>query len=601
LPWRHLNRWTVKPLGELDVLIVDCQTTGATPALGSVLELGWGVVEGASGAIKHLQAHWIALPRGAFVGSQVRRLTGFDERDMGTALAPDEAWERLRASTSFAERMPTAIHFAKFELAFLRDWAERFEPRTSFPLEPVCVHTIACRLYPDLPRRSLRALSGFLGYGLDSARRCLGHVEATAHIWQKLLPELGARGIHTWEQLGDWLVTSLSTPPRSRKRRYPLPAARYRALPDEPGVYRLLRSNGDVLYIGKAASLRKRVASHFTSAFSRTERALEMLTQVSDIQVTRTASALEAALLENESIKAIQPPYNVQLVLGDARTWFIDPKLDTIAHAPSETHRHGPLPSTFSPRAFGAIFRLASGEEATRALRARAVAAPDRFAPGEQVFADGFAIFTERHELGYAATSKAGGARVTTAAPGEAEGARSPAQVRKLLVTAARKLILATRADPSRLDSEPENDSEAGASNTTELGAWDRDRVVRHLERGVLHGYQLLQRARWLCLLYDSIVVFREPGSEGARLLWVRGGQLGEARDVAPGEAAVRLVPTTPLAQRKGTFDRSQYDRLRTLTSELKRVLRDGGTAAVAVGPARWLTGDQLDGVLLWV
>ena len=591
----------MKPLAELDVLIVDCQTTGATPALGAVLELGWGVVEGASGAIQQLQAHWIALPRGAFVGSQVRRLTGFDEGEIGMALPPEEAWEKLRASTTFTERMPTAIHFAKFELAFLRDWAERFEPRTTFPFDAVCVHTIACRLYPDLPRRSLRALSGFLGYGLDAARRCLGHVEATAHIWQKLVPELGTRGIFTWEQLGDWLVTPLSAPPRSRKRRYPLPSARYRALPDEPGVYRLLRSNGDVLYVGKAASLRKRVASHFTSAFSRTERALEMLTQVSDVQVTRTASALEAALLENESIKAIQPPYNVQLVLGDARTWFIDRKLDAIASTPSETHREGPLPSTFSARAFGTILRVASGEEATRALRARAVGAPERYAPGEEVFAEGFTLFSERHGLGNAAASEAGDASSTTEAH-ETGGARSPSQVRKLLVTAARKLILATRADASPIDGQPEDDDpEGSASNTSELRGWDRDRVVRHLERGVLHGYQLLQRARWLCLLHDSIVVFREPGSERTRLLCVRGGQLAEARDLLAGESTARLVPTTPLAQRKGTFDRSQYDRLRTLTSELKRVLRDGGTAAVGVGPARWLTGHQLDGLLLWV
>jgi hypothetical protein len=464
------------------------------------------------------------------------------------------------------------------------------------------VHAIASRLYPDLPRRSLRALSGFLGFGLDSARRCLGHVEATAHIWQKLVPELGARGIHTWEQLGDWLVTPLSTPPRSRKRRYPLPSARYRALPDEPGVYRLLRSNGDVIYVGKAASLRKRVASHFTSAFSRTERALEMLTQVSDIQVTRTPSALEAALLENESIKALQPPYNVQLVVGDTRTWFIDRRLEAIANAPSDTHRAGPLPSTFSPRAFGAVLRVASGEEATRALRARAVGAPERFAPDEEVFAEGFAVFSERHGLGNAGAAEAGVASVITADRNEARGPRSESQARKLLVATARKLILATRADALRQSGEPENgDIEEGASDTGELRRWDRDRVVRHLERGVLHGYQLLQRARWLCLLYDSIVVFREPTSERSRLLWVRGGQLAEARDAVAGEPMARLVSTKPLTQRKGTFDRSQYDRLRTLTSELKRVLRDGGTVAIGVGPARWLTGQKLDALLLWV
>jgi predicted GIY-YIG superfamily endonuclease len=407
----------------------------------------------------------------------------------------------------------------------------------------------------------------------------LGHVEATAHIWQKLVPELAARGISTWEQLGDWLVNPIAAAPRSRKRRYPLPAARYRALADEPGVYRLLRSNGDVLYVGKAVSLRKRVASHFTSAFSRTERALEMLTQVSDIQVIRTASALEAALLENESIKELLPPYNVQLVVDDARTWFIDRKLETIADAPSETHRAGPLPSAFSARAFGAILRVASGEDVTRLLRARAVGAPERFAPDEDIFAQGFALFSERHGLGDAG------------------------EVRKLLVATAQKLILAARADGlRRKDGELETgDLEEGASDTTELRRWDRDRVVRHLERGVLSGYQLLQRARWLCLLYDSIVVFREPDGESSRLLWVRGGQLAEARDIVAGEPKVRLVPTKPLGERKGTFDRSQYDRLRTLTSELKRVLRDGGTAAVGVGPARWITASKLDALLRWV
>jgi hypothetical protein len=161
---------------------------------------------------------------------------------------------------------------------------------------------------------------------------------------------------------------------------------------------------------------------------------------------------------------------------------------------------------------------------------------------------------------------------------------------------------LATRADALRQSGEPENgDIEEGASDTGELRRWDRDRVVRHLERGVLHGYQLLQRARWLCLLYDSIVVFREPTSERSRLLWVRGGQLAEARDAVAGEPMARLVSTKPLTQRKGTFDRSQYDRLRTLTSELKRVLRDGGTVAIGVGPARWLTGQKLDALLLWV
>src|SRR5207244_898042 len=130
-------------------------------------------------------------------------------------------------------------------------------------------------------------------------------------------------------------------------------------------VYRFVRSNGDILYVGKAASLRKRVASHFTAGSGTTERALEMLTQVHDIRVTPTRTALEAALLENEEIKTLRPPYNVALLPEDPRTWFCNATLDAAAPKPDATHRWGPLPSTFAVRALGAIAAIAAGERAT--------------------------------------------------------------------------------------------------------------------------------------------------------------------------------------------------------------------------------------------
>src|SRR4029077_11767516 len=151
-----------------------------------------------------------------------------------------------------------------------------------------------------------------------------------------------------------------------------------------------VRSNGDVLYVGKAASLRKRVPSHFTAGSATTERALEMLTQVHDIQTTLTRTPLEAALLENERIKALSPPYNVQLLGGDPRTWFCSSDLVAASTQRDDVHRYGPLPSTFSVRALGAISALLTGESPTRSSRARAVGVADRWAPDEAVFASGF-------------------------------------------------------------------------------------------------------------------------------------------------------------------------------------------------------------------
>jgi hypothetical protein len=81
----------------------------------------------------------------------------------------------------------------------------------------------------------------------------------------------------------------------------------------------------------------------------------------------------------------------------------------------------------------------------------------------------------------------------------------------------------------------------------------------------------------------------------------VRGGRVVEARDLVPSEVVPRPSSPSPLALRRAAFDRHHYDRLRTLTTELKRVLRDGGEAAVCVGRTRWLRDGALDALLRWV
>lgn len=291
----------------MDVLVVDCQATGASPAFGHVLEMGWGVVRGDSGP-RGLEAHWIALPEGHTVPGQVRKLTGWQPGAAEDAMASHEAWRRLRAAVAHAEPTPTAIHYARFELAFLREWSARFEPDLAFPLDAVCLHAIASRLHSELPRLSLRALAGYLGHSVALQRRALGHVEATAFVWQRLCGDLAVLGVETWEDLQQWLRQRRPSRARPKKPTYPIDDRRFRSLPDQPGVYRLLRRNGDLLYVGKATSLKKRVTSHFIARSGKL-LAPEMLTQVSDIAVTETASALEAALLENETIKALNPPY----------------------------------------------------------------------------------------------------------------------------------------------------------------------------------------------------------------------------------------------------------------------------------------------------
>jgi excinuclease ABC subunit C len=83
-----------------------------------------------------------------------------------------------------------------------------------------------------------------------------------------------------------------------------------KTLPDAPGVYRMLDAKGDVLYVGKAKSLKKRVASYAKTG-GLTERITRMVADTSDMLFVTTASEIEALLLESNLIKRLKPRYNV--------------------------------------------------------------------------------------------------------------------------------------------------------------------------------------------------------------------------------------------------------------------------------------------------
>lgn len=89
--------------------------------------------------------------------------------------------------------------------------------------------------------------------------------------------------------------------------------AKVKQLPTSPGVYIMKNATGDVLYVGKAISLRKRVSSYFYSARTHTPRIAIMVAQIADISYVPTLTEAEALIYENSLIKQLVPKYNVAL------------------------------------------------------------------------------------------------------------------------------------------------------------------------------------------------------------------------------------------------------------------------------------------------
>ena len=90
-------------------------------------------------------------------------------------------------------------------------------------------------------------------------------------------------------------------------------------LPDSPGVYRFYNSDNELIYIGKAKNLKKRVNSYFTKAAGVNMKTLRLVSEIKAIEYTVSDTEFDALLLENNFIKQNQPKYNI--LLKDDKTF----------------------------------------------------------------------------------------------------------------------------------------------------------------------------------------------------------------------------------------------------------------------------------------
>ncbi|MFT7624327.1 MAG: DNA polymerase-3 subunit epsilon, partial [Myxococcota bacterium] len=350
-------------------------------------------------------------------------------------------------------------------------------------------------------------------------------------------------------------------------REFPMPREVRLALPTDPGVYRLQRSNGDVLYVGKARSLRKRVNSHFQKQSGIAEYRLELLSQAKRVDVTICETPLEAALLEADEIKRLAPPYNKALLEGERRAVFANRDFSEVRDRPSRSFAVGPITSRFAVGPIRLLVAALAGEPLEGEARSWVLGVgPDR-APPDPLFDAGLVAFRQRW-----------GDQLITP-----DGGLSP----DALYRTGAALMDCDLTVPDRVGEGPE---------------WTEETVVRSLAMVVDTAARLARRGRWLCQLRECSVAWTARDAATRRCLVITGGAIARSFEM---ELAAELpIPpghATSIPDRRRGFDVWSYDRLRVLMTELRRVAGDDPDAAVRFGPGRPLWGVRLQRALAWI
>lgn len=594
-------------LSEVVVLAIDCQATHSNPAKGNLIEIGWVSTRASAPFIEeavnqNAETYLIRIKDFSKIPKQFLRITGINREEFQKARHKKFVWQRLCGSAQKTAvkngGIPlAAIHYSRYEESYLRQIHKEFCSGQEFPFFIVCTHEIFRRLYPRHPRKSLRAVAGYLGHPLPDARRSLYHVTATAYIWNQIVRLLEEKeGITRLNDLVEWMDNSF---PRatSRKlaREYPMEKKVRQDLCDRPGIYRMYRSSGDLLYIGKAKSLKRRVNSYFHPKIRHSEHILEMLSQATSLSTTITRTALEAAIRESDEINGCSPPYNRALRPLDRKVLFYTKKLKSAQTQPDSRHRIGPIPSNIRLDSLALLTDVLNNTDTpTNSLLVKKILlTPPEHIPDTECFRSGIATF--KQEI--------------------SDLLQPPLELSALMSMGAnfwQKILderesAATSEIEEKQDEESIDNSEPAADLREEPDSiiWTPERVVKAIKRIIRIGAFSIRRARWFCRLYESTLFWSKADrkARGKNLLLIQNGFTIFKEELSP-LSRDRIIPPghrKSLFERQKHFDIATYDRMRVLTTEMRRILREGRDMELCFHPKNILDSEQLQKMLKWV
>jgi DNA polymerase-3 subunit epsilon len=362
-------------LRETTFVVVDLETTGGrstgTTDTGesppdAITEIGAVKVRG--GAVLGEFATLVDPQRS--IPPQIVQLTGITSAMVGDAPTIDAV---LPMFLEFAGDSVLVAHNAGFDIGFLRAAAQRCDIPWPRP-QVLCTVRLARRVLSreEAPSVRLAALARLFAVAAQPTHRALDDARATVEVLHALIERVGNQGVHTYADLRSYLPDV--TPAQRRKR------VLAEGLPHRPGVYLFRGPSGEVLYVGTAIDLRRRVSQYFNGSDPR-GRMKEMVTLAGAVDHVECAHALEAGVRELRMLAAHAPPYNRRSRFPQ-RWWWVAltneafPRL-SVLRAPRHDRAVGPFRSrTAAAETAGLLARFTGARTCTSRLARSALHGP---------------------------------------------------------------------------------------------------------------------------------------------------------------------------------------------------------------------------------
>ena len=270
--------------------IVDIETTGGYAAGSGITEIAVLIHDGT----QVIHRYETLVNPGRPIPLSIQAMTGITPGMVADSPAFEEIAQEI---FGLLEGKVFVAHNVNFDYSFIRHHLEA----AGYAWKPakLCTVRLARRIRPGLPSYSLGRLCDALGIPIRNRHRAMGDAEATAILFSRLL-EWDAEGIR--EKMLKKTSPDQRLPPN-------LPPEHFEALPHAPGVYYFRDGAGKVIYVGKAADLRKRVAAHFTGHNPNPQRQ-HFLRHIHAVDYEVCATELMAFLLECIEIRRLWPFYN---------------------------------------------------------------------------------------------------------------------------------------------------------------------------------------------------------------------------------------------------------------------------------------------------